>query len=196
MSFLNKLLLLLTLPHLQFSQLKIKRSIRLSIFPRYRPISRYLFIHEYQRSEGQLWVQCLAFNYNEGSDQDTKTQLWAKCVAIKYDTVGSDQGAKRQLWAKCLALGYDVREVLKVVRIQREARLRCRETTKATSLVLRKGTMAVVKVKRDNFFKKLIALGYKTRAVARVERDKFGIFGGKLESTCYFGHHTHPVAFI
>ena len=91
---------------------------------------------------------------------------------------------------------YDVREVLKVVRIQRGARLRCRETTKATSLVLRKGTMAVVKVKRDNFFKKLIALGYKTRAVARVERDKFCIFGGKLESTCYFGHHTHPVAFI
>ena len=29
-------------------------------------------------------------------------------------------------------------------------------------------------VKRDNFAKKLIALGYKTRAVARVERDKFG----------------------
>ena len=61
-----------------------------------------------------------------------------------------------------------------MVSIQREARLRCRETTKATSLVLRKGTMAMVKVKRDNFFKKLIALGYKTRAVARVERDKFG----------------------
>ena len=48
----------------------------------------------------------------------------------------------------------------------------------------------MVKVKRDKFAKKLITLGYKTRAVARVERDKFGIFGGKLESTCHFGHHT------
>ena len=153
-----------------------------------------MFIHKYQSSGGQLWVQCLALRYNEGSDQDAKTQLWAKCVAIKYDTVGSDQGAKRQLWAKCLALGYDVREVLKVLRIQREARLR--ETTKATSPALGKVTMAVVKVKRDHFAKKLIALGYKTRAVARVRRDKFGKFGGKLESTCSFGHHTHSVTFI
>ena len=86
--------------------------------------------------------------------------------------MGSDQGARRQLWAKCLASGYDVRGIIKVPRIQREARLRCGETAKATSLALRKGTMVVIKVKRNNFADKLFALGYETRAVARDEREK------------------------
>ena len=96
----------------------------------------------------------------------------------------------------CFSREYDVREVLKVLGKQCEARLRCGETTKTTSLALGKGTMVVVKVKRGKFAKKLITLGCKTRAVARVERDKFGIIGGKLESTCSFGHHTHAVTFI